>query len=889
MSSRIKTHRDPKEEFDRSLGFITQRHRRGAGGLDIGLALTQRLDTLIRQICGEMDDPEKKLVTIVALGGYGRKELSFFSDADVMFLINGEDRRVEATSIVKQLLHRLLDCGLNVGHSFRTVEECIAFSTSDFDSWNSLLESRYVCGNSDRFGKLQSSITTHIKNQSTADYVQRLIASMETRHREYGTSTKLLEPNIKNSAGGLRDLHTSLWLILGSGNFKLQNGAKISPTGSLRQATALSSLLASPVMHKHFSRGFLAGARCALDFLLRTRNEMHLQRKSLHDWLEFALQRRVAEGLGYKPSSTRTSVERFMQDYYVATRTVSQLARRATNWAQERYLALARPVAVTVLDDQFVLRGKKIDLRHSSAGLSSEKALTAFLDANAQKASFSHRLDDVLARSAARFKPLRSISETQILRELLNRQSGVGEALQRMNDLGLLARWIPEWKELVAFFQHNVYHYYTADEHTLMVVAGAEGLEVANNSFGKVFQKLPRRDTLYLACLLHDIAKPKRIGDHEVLGVEMARAILKRLRYEDVMEDVLFLVRNHLLMEQVAFRRNLGDPQTIIDFATRFKNTRQLDFLYLLTYADLNAVNKNVWTDWKGMLLFELYRRTHEILDRKLTSVEFEKAELFRYRTAAQKLVRKLAPAFPRGTTRRHLGELDSPAYLTSFDAQEIAEHIRRITSGECTSTIFTQRNDYTEITVIAQDAPFALSRFCGVLTANDANIFDAQIFTRNDGIIIDKFRVTNFITKTTLSEPQCANIQNELNDVLSGTTDILHLLNRHRMKWKRKAHPHNPNIRVDVEFEDHPKYSIIDVFAPDTLGFLYRVTEAMSRLGLNISFAKIATRVDGIVDSFYVTDQRGSKIEDLGRKEFVKQEILRTIAELTQSELVTQ
>lgn len=889
MSSKTKLPRNVKEEFDRSDGVITQLHCRGAGGLDVGLALTKRLDTLIRRIYEQVENPHKKIVTIVALGGYGRKELCFFSDTDIMFLISGEDRRAEATSVVQQVLHRLLDCGLDIGHSFRTIDECIAFSTSDFESWNSLLESRYVCGDSDTFARLRSSMGTHIKSYRTADYVQRLVTSMEVRHREYGTSTKLLEPNIKNSAGGLRDLHFSLWTMLGTGNFTPQVGASASPTGSIWRAAGLSSLLTSPLMRKYFSRRFLTDARHALDFLLRSRNEMHLLRKSLHDWLEFAFQRQVAEGLGYKSSATRTSVERFMQEYYVATRSVSLFARRITNWAQEQYLEPSTSATATVLDDHFQLHRGKIELRQRSAPLSNEKALTSFLHANTHRVSFSHQLEDVLTRWSARFRPLRSAAEAQIFRELLNRQDGVWEALQTMNDLGLLARWIPEWKGLVAFFQHNVYHYYTADEHSLMVIASAEGLQHADNSFGAVFRRLPRRDTLYLACFLHDIAKPKRIGDHEIVGVEMVRTILKRLWYEDAMEDVLFLIRNHLLMEQVAFRRNLSDPQTIIDFAARFKDTRQLDYLYLLTYADLNAVNKNVWTDWKGMLLFELYRRTYEFLDRKLSSVQFEKAEISRYQKAAQKLVSKLAPSLPQGATRRHLEELDSPAYLSSFDAQEIAEHIRRIDSGERASTIFTHKNGHTEITIIAQDAPFALSRFCGVLTANDANIFDAQIFTRSDGIIIDKFRVTDFIRKLTLSESQCTNIQNELNDVLSGTTDIQHLLNRHRMKWKRKARPHNPNIRVDVEFEDHPKYSIIDVYAPDMLGFLYRLTETMSDLGLNISFAKIATRVDGIVDSFYVTDQTGSKIEDLGRKEFVKQEILGTIAELTQSKLVSQ
>jgi [protein-PII] uridylyltransferase len=838
------------------------------------------MDNLIRNVHERAVDPNDGTLSIVALGGYGRKELCFYSDIDVMFLIDGDAQHAEATPVVQHILHELLDCGLDVGHSFRTVEECVSLFASDFKSWNSLLESRYVCGSPDTFSLLRSSMAAHIRGDKTREYLQKLIASMENRHREYGTSAKLLEPNIKNSAGGLRDLHAALWLMIGSGSFTFQPGTK---------STALSSLLVSPAMRRLFSRHFLSEARQAIDFLLHTRNEMHLLRKSLHDWLEFAFQRQVAEGLGYKASGTRTSVERFMQEYYVCTRVVAQVARRTINGAEERYLAPSRSATMTVLDDNFVLRRTKVDLRHQVRRLTNEQALASFLHFSTQKANFSHQLEDLLTRSAAHFRPLRTPGETQMLRELLNRQDGVWHVLQTMNDLGLLGRWIPEWKPLLAFFQHNVYHYYTADEHTLMVIAGAERLQEAQDSFGEVFKRLPRRDTLYLACLLHDIAKPMRIGDHEVIGVGMARTILKRLRYEDVMEDVLFLIRNHLIMEQIAFRRNLNDPQTIIDFASRFKDRRQLEYLFVLTYADLNAVNKNVWTDWKGMLLYELYRRACEILDKKLTSVQYGEVELLRHQEAVQRVVHELAQVVPQHMTRNHLQELDSPAYLTAFDAAEIAEHIRQIDSGNQASTVFTQKSNYTEITIIARDAPFALSRFCGVLTANDANIFDAQVFTRNDGVIIDKFRVTDFITKTILNASQCTRIHDELNDVLSGTTDIQRLLTRHRMKWKCKVRLLNPNVRTDVEFEDHPKYSIIDVYAPDMLGFLYRVTETMSKLGLNISFAKIASRVDGIVDSFYVTDQTGSKIEDLQKRDFVKQDILKTIADLAESELVLQ
>jgi [protein-PII] uridylyltransferase len=287
------------------------------------------------------------------------------------------------------------------------------------------------------------------------------------------------------------------------------------------------------------------------------------------------------------------------------------------------------------------------------------------------------------------------------------------------------------------------------------------------------------------------------------------------------------------------------------------------------------------------MLLEELHRRSREILERKLTQEEFVRAEADRREIVVQDLVTELKSTLPEGEARDHLDAVDSPAYLATFDATEIAEHIRRIGTAETVSTIFKQQADHTEVTVIARDAPFALSRFCGVLSVNDANILDAQIFTRNDGMIIDRFRLADFVSKTSLTESRCQKIHQELNLVFEETADIEQLLDRHRMRWKRRSRIANPNIRIDVEFEDHPRFTIIDVYAPDMLGFLYRITGTMSMLGLNISFAKIATRVDGIVDSFYVLDFNGNKLSNEQQRTYVRKEILNVINDLTESELV--
>ncbi len=229
---------------------------------------------------------------------------------------------------------------------------------------------------------------------------------------------------------------------------------------------------------------------------------------------------------------------------------------------------------------------------------------------------------------------------------------------------------------------------------------------------------------------------------------------------------------------------------------------------------------------------------------------------------------------------------MGNAAYLAAFNAEEIAEHIRRIGRNEPVEVLFLHQDLMTEVTIIARDRRFALSDFCGVLSANDANILDAHIFTRDDGVIIDKFRVTDFLQHKRLTESQCGKIRQELNDVIAGSTDIEHLLERHRMKWKRLTKPVNPNARIGVEFEDHPLYSIIDVFAPDRLGFLYKITEAISRLDLDIASAKIATRADGIVDSFYVLGRDGRRIDKPEEREAVRTVLLQTMTEIIESEL---
>ncbi|MFH0990850.1 MAG: [protein-PII] uridylyltransferase [bacterium] len=868
------------KRFEGQLDLIIQKHQSGNGGIRTSLALTRRIDQLIASLVERLNAKERKSLCVVALGGYGRKELCFYSDIDIMVLTTDEESKVMVQGAIEGFLHALFNADLDIGHSVRTIPECLEVAETDFDIFTALLESRFIAGNRSILLRLLALYKPLKRGAKSADLVMQLLASTEVRRAKYGNSTKLLEPNVKNSAGGLRDLHSIHWLLRGTGIQPLSSTLAPNQTGMLQ-------MLSSPLIKKQFHPRFIRSVVHSFDFLQRCRNEMHLQSRSLHDMLEFNLQRQVADALHHHATPTRTSVERFMQEYYISTRVIYHFSEQMLDWVKDHFLAKVPHQPVRQLDRNFILRGNHLDVHARRFTVTNELALRAFFYSITVHASLTPRLEDTLSHNVKLFKPLKSSVETGLFRTLLRQERGVSHALHTMNAMGILSRWIPEWRDLVAFFQHNQYHYYTADEHTLRVLANLEGLAAAQNIFGEVFRKIPQRDTLYLAALLHDIAKPQRIGDHEIIGVDMARKILERMRSTDVQKDVLFLVRHHLTMEQVAFRRNLHDPQTIMDFAETFETSNQLDMLYVLTYADLCAVNRNVWSEWKGSLLQELYQWTREVLDKSLSSTDYHREERLRYQDHVERVVEQLTATLSESDARDHIESFDSAEYLKTFETEEIAEHIHRIGTQEKVSVLFDHQAGHTAVTVIAHDEPFALSRFCGVLSANDANILDAHIFTRNDGIIIDQFRVADFITGTHINETQCDRIRNDLKSIFAEQSDIEHLLARHRMKWKRRAKPLNPNIRIDVEFEDHPRYTIIDVYAPDMLGFLYRITSCMSSLGLNISFAKIATRTDGIVDAFYVTDESGKKIESNERMEYIHSEIMRTINELTTSELV--
>lgn len=871
---------DIREQLTAAGSTIRTSHRHGADGWQTCLALTRAMDDAVRSAFNAgVPEELQSQCAVLAVGGYGRAELCPFSDVDVLVVCADGALHEQIQSAAKRFLHLLWDTGIDVGHSVRTVEEALSLHGHSLDAWTAMVESRYLCGATELADALTASIRERIARGPDSWFIRGVFADMSTRHERFGTSVKLLEPNVKKSAGGLRDLHMLFWL------HRAVDPAYFFPLSGVQAATV--SFLHLLHQNKELDAEEVGMVRDALGFLLRVRHEMHYQRSAMNDTLEYALQRDVAAALGFGDRDELRSVEVFMAAYYRQARRVHSLHRRLSQRFQEVIEPAPHSSPARVGDDGLL----RVDDRSVSVApgmrtfASPREVFRAAVLAAEQGLELDFRVRAAIERSLPAFTDQDRLDpELAVLFGRIIRSGRAGKSFHGLNDLGVLGWYIPEFGDLVAFFQHNVYHYFTADEHTLIAIAHAEDLVADPGPLGEVYRSLPEREVLLLAILVHDIAKPLGVADHEITGVTIAHRVLDRVGLGRHAEAVGFLVRHHLIMEQTAFRRNVHDPATIRDFASRFERPGLLEYLYLLTYADLSALNITVWTEWKAAMLHDLYRRTAEVLHRNLHGEEIDRFHEDRHAEVVAELGEALAREIPRDEISGHLRAMDNDAYQAVFTPAEIAGHIRAARNVDTPSTLFSHYGSHTEVTIIARDAPFALSRFCAVLAANDANIFDANIFTRNDGVIIDRFRVSSAMTSLQLDTPACEKISREIGLLMVGDLDVAQLFREHHRKWKRRPRSAtNPNIRTDVEFEETAGYTIIDVYAPDSVGFLYRVTETISQLGLDIYFAKIATRVDGIIDAFYVRERDGGRITSGMRHAAIRKEILAAIRRMTE------
>jgi [protein-PII] uridylyltransferase len=757
----------------------------------------------------------------------------------------------------QSLLYTLWDLGLQVGHAVRSLPDCLAMARTDFASRTSMQQARYLIGDRRLFNHFRKVLSENVYRKDFAQFLETTIAERDQRYRKFGGSPYMGEPNVKESAGGLRDLHTALWLS--AAKFGVRTLRELRETGVI---TAREQ----------------QAADAALTFLWRVRNELHFVTGHRNDVLTRDLQPQVAKDLGYPDEGESLGVERFMRDYYLHARMLHRVSRRLIARCQEtlaQRAAAARRDRQQALADGLVFLDGRLHLADGhTADFAEEPArlLKVFWHAHRLGCELSLELE----RTVEECLPLiderlrRSPVARDLFLDICRAWGRVGVTLSQMHELGVLGSYLPEFGALTCLVQYDVYHKFSADRHSLLAVehleALAPGRSAESEGAAQVFTEVDRPELLMLGMLLHDIGKARGHG-HVAKGIPLIRELTARLALgpEDA-AVVEFLVAHHLTMSHVAQRRDIDDPKTVADFAATVGDPQRLRMLYLLTYADMRAVGPGVLTPWQAVVLHELYART-------LGRLTGGRAERPNRTQVAERLHGLLQDEIGRPAVKAHLAMM-SERYVTSTSLQRMAEHVRMVQRLEAVPVVTELFHHpdlgFSDLVVVTRDLPGLFALIAGTLAAHRLNIISAQIATRADGIAIDTFQVNDPIGEAVTSGASWVRVLDALRAVITGDESVEALLARRRVDGRVRGPEAPPKIVVDNTLSD--ECTVVEVKCPDRVGLLYLITRALSALGLDIASARIATEIDQAYDAFYVHDGRGGKLEAPEARERLRQ-----------------
>lgn len=857
--------------------LLLERHRGGASGMEIVAAYTTIMDHLVRHLFAAASVDFNRRVpghtprcAVVAQGGFGRGELNPQSDIDLLFLYSWKMTPF-VESVTERLLYTLWDAGLQVGSAVRTISDSIRLAEADLKVRTAILDSRFLCGDFSLYGDFEKALEKKLIKRRVARFIQDKLEESRQRHNSYGGSVYLLEPEVKEGEGGLRDIHTARWIA------RVKTGAKDF------DSLALSGFVAAEDIAK---------LKESQDFLFRVRNELHFSSGKHHDQLTFADQEKVGAALGFQGEGTLRGVEVFMRSYYLHAAQISRLTaliiHRVTE--SERPLFGARYSFGRTLREGVRLFRRQLAITKPGILRSDPSNLISIFD-DMQKygCELAHEtrelirehlelIDDPLRRSAAANLPFFSI---------LKWKKGVYETLSEMHRCGVLGAFIPEFGRLLCMVLHDAYHIYTVDQHSLRLIREIELLKAgAYQDSLPLLTQLAREtekiELLYLGLMFHDIGKGFG-GGHSEIGAGMVRPIARRMHLNaDDGALVEFLVRHHLLMTNTAFRRDLEDEKTIFDFARTMGTVDNLKMLYLLTFADVKGVGPDVWNPWKASLLGELYVKALNLLE-EVEKGEFERedvrAALRRIQARAR---RQLAKDFDAQRVNRFI-EIMPERYFLSTSESDMPDHFELMEAysgkGAVTFVRHFPERDCSSVVVCTGDRPGLFASITGVLTALSLDILNARIFTASDGRILDVFRISHHgRPELVMSEQKWARFRSTLDGVLEGRIDVVRLVEGSRRTAFLRRRAPNVGTAVQIDNEASDGFTIIEVFTEDRIGVLFTITHGLHLLGLSIHVAKISTNVDQVADVFYVTDENGQKVTEPARVEAIRQSLIRSL-----------
>ena len=863
---------------------LHERLRNGATGAEIHQTFSDFIDELlIAQFREAIQRGNAEIRTswqqccLVATGGYGRRELAPYSDIDVMVLTRGT--QINLSEIVSRSVFRgLWDLGFQVGHSVRSIAECLMIAETDLPVCTSLLEARFLVGNAQVFQEFEKKFSRRILKRQSRRFIRDKIQERKQEYAKFGETVFLLEPNIKKSKGGLRDLHVMQWV--GHARFGVGTIQELANKGIVT------------VSDYHVLQD-------AQEFLWRVRSFLHFEAKRAQDLLTFDDQVRLAKIYGLSDQPNLLAVEQFMQQYFRHTMGLHDQCARFVEQAQEQswFERVRRWWPRSLIENNFRVEDNRLTIPPEKlVGVLESPVwlLRLFELSHDQALPIDSKILNELSQHLTSIPNEQFHTEevSSLFRGILSRPGRIGKTLEAMHQASLLEKLIPAFARVRGLMQFNQYHKYTVDEHSLLAVKEAERLMEQQGLMGEVYRQIPDKDILHLALVLHDLGKG-RPGDHSEIGQNIAHKTADRLGLsQHEREQLAFLVLHHLVMSHTAFRRDLNDPKIILTFTRKMKTVDILKKMFILTIADISAVGPEVMTKWKESLLSELYSRTAEsMIDGQQTKTAREQAVL---QLAARKTLLESVAARGGGMAGKDFdwaSWVDTQLtqlpdwYITSTPIEQLARHLLAIRNLSEQPTYVEGRfnrdlgvSEYALITR-EQAKPGLFMNVTGVLAALGLEVLNAQIMTLGDGTVLDVFSVNDADNEGPPSDYRLREVSQEIRSVVQEESSVDQVFDRHRRllfgpQFPTGRHPTEVLVHNDVS----DSYTVIDVFADDKPGLLYILARTLVQMDLSIHQARIGTRLDQVVDVFYVTNPVGEKIHDGGLCEQIRNTVQKSV-----------
>ncbi|UOA25718.1 Bifunctional uridylyltransferase/uridylyl-removing enzyme [Pseudosulfitobacter sp. DSM 107133] len=805
-------------------------------------------------------------LTLIAVGGYGRGEMAPFSDVDLLFLTPYKIT-AWAESVIETMLYMLWDLRLKVGHSSRTVKDCIRLGREDFTIRTALLEHRFIAGDSELAERLDKRLWDDLFSGTARDFVEAKLHERDERHKRQG-QRYVVEPNVKEGKGGLRDLQSLFWIS------KYIHG--VHDTADLVQLGV-------------FTEDEFASFAAAESFLWAVRCHLHLLTGRATEQLTFDMQVQVAEAMGYEDKAGRRAVEVFMQAYFLHATEVGDLTRIFLTGLEAVHLK-AEPLLERLLGRRRKIKTgyrvihNRIALIDDDAFLSDPLNILRLFEEALRTGMLIHPNAMRLVKANLKLidDSVRNAPEAQrIFLDLLLKHGNPERALRRMNELGVLGAFIPEFKPIVAMMQFNMYHSYTVDEHIIQTIMSLSEIE-----HGDLIEDLPvassilkagvNRRVLYIALLLHDIAKGRE-EDHSILGAQIARKVAPRLGLKpDEVDTVEWLVRYHLLMSDMAQKRDIADPRTVRDFAKAVRTVERLDLLCVLTVCDIRGVGPNTWNNWKAVLIRALYRQTRTALEDGMEALNRENRG-----AEAKKALRAALADWPRKDLQTETGRHYEPYWQGLHQTAHVvfANLLRGIGDDEIRIDLHPDEDrDATRVCFVMQDHPGIFARLAGALALVGANVVDARSYTTKDGYVTDAFWIQD-ADDTPYDASRLPRLRKMIERTLHGevlTRDAM--VDRDKVKKREKVFRVPTHITFDNDGSEI--YTIIEVDTRDRPGLLHDLARTLASSNVYVANAVIATYGEQCVDTFYVKDMFGLKYYTPSKQKTLEKRLRAAIVE---------